>query len=704
VAKELRVTVVGDTKQYAAALKGAAGATSSFGSTLKGIGKTAALVTGAAGIGGLALTLKVGISEWEESTKVAAQTAAVLKSTGGVANVTAKHISDLAGEILRKTGIDDEAIQSGENLIATFTNIRNEAGKGNDIFDQTTRIMADMSTALGEDTKSAAIQLGKALNDPIRGVTTLQRVGVSFTAEQRKQIKALVDSGKSMQAQKLILRELNKEFGGSAEAVGKTLPGQLKILREEFNNVAGEIVGGMIPALAAVASWTSAHWGQISATIKGTFDVLRTAIGGVASFVSQHGQAFAAIAAGAAGAAVAITAISAALKGAAAAQLLFNLAAEVNPYVAIGTAVVAAAAALAYFYETNQRVHEIVDDAWKGIRGTFDTVLPYLQGLWGAFGGAITAQTQAVFEFLKAYIGGSLKVLQGIVEVFLGLIHGDWQQAWDGIKEIFQGVWQSISGILTFAVASLRNIVTAGLDALKALWTVEWNAIKAVAQGVWNAISSAFSGLFGTLTGLATAGGHAVMSGLLGGLRAGWQAVTGWLTDVPGFFRSFFGGAGKWLVAAGEAVMQGFWDGLKKVWGEITGWLSGLGGVITSLKGPPAKDYQLLQPAGRAVMAGFRKGLEEGWRDTASFLSSISPAISGGTTGSVGFRVAAAAASTSGVAPLSLPASSRSAGSTVVNVTVQGALMGSSVPEVAETIRSHLRRYGKNNGTDPLAF
>jgi hypothetical protein len=59
VAKELRVTVVGDTKQYAAALKGAAGATSSFGSTLKGIGKTAALVTGAAGIGGLALTLKV---------------------------------------------------------------------------------------------------------------------------------------------------------------------------------------------------------------------------------------------------------------------------------------------------------------------------------------------------------------------------------------------------------------------------------------------------------------------------------------------------------------------------------------------------------------------------------------------------------------------------------------------------------------------
>jgi acid phosphatase family membrane protein YuiD len=86
---------------------------------------------------------------------VAAQTAAVLKSTGGEANVTAKHVSNLATAISRKTGIDDEAIQSGENLLLTFTKIRNEAGKGNDVFDQATRITNDMSVALGQDLKSS---------------------------------------------------------------------------------------------------------------------------------------------------------------------------------------------------------------------------------------------------------------------------------------------------------------------------------------------------------------------------------------------------------------------------------------------------------------------------------------------------------------------------------------------------------------------
>jgi hypothetical protein len=56
--------------------------------------------------------------------------------------------------------------------------------------------------------------LGKALNDPIKGVTALQRVGVSFTKGQKDQIKSLEESGHHMQAQKVILRELNKEFVG----------------------------------------------------------------------------------------------------------------------------------------------------------------------------------------------------------------------------------------------------------------------------------------------------------------------------------------------------------------------------------------------------------------------------------------------------------------------------------------------------------
>ena len=94
---------------------------------------------------------------------------------------------------------------SAENLLLTFTNVRNEAGKGNDIFNQTVRLGTDMSVALGVDAKAAAMQLGKALNDPINGVTRLTRAGVTFTEQQKKQIKALQESGDILGAQKVIL-------------------------------------------------------------------------------------------------------------------------------------------------------------------------------------------------------------------------------------------------------------------------------------------------------------------------------------------------------------------------------------------------------------------------------------------------------------------------------------------------------------------
>lgn len=261
-----------DTKGFSRGLRSAEGEAKGFtsrtGGMFKSLGK-AGLVGGAiAGVGALTAVVKVGIGEFKESTKVAAQTAAVLKSTGGAAGVSAKQVDSLATSIMNYSGIDDEAVKSGENLLLTFTNIRNEVGKGNDIFTQATKTLADMSVSLGQDTKTSAIQLGKALNDPIKGVTALQRVGVSFTAGQKEQIKALVGSGKSMEAQKLILKELNKEFGGSAEAAGKTLPGQLEILKQKFNNFAGDLVAKTIPILQQAIGWLKDHWPEIQAAIQ----------------------------------------------------------------------------------------------------------------------------------------------------------------------------------------------------------------------------------------------------------------------------------------------------------------------------------------------------------------------------------------------------------------------------------------------------
>lgn len=222
---------------------------SKFAGALGGVAKGAAFAAGGAALGGLFATIKVGIADFKENQEIAAQTEAVLKSTGGAAKVTADEVNALAGAIAAKSGVDDAAIQKGQNLLLTFTGIRNEAGKGNDIFNQATQIMTDMSVAMGTDASASAIGLGKALNDPTKGVTALTRVGVTFTDEQKKMITEMQKAGDTAGAQKIILAELQKEFGGSAEAAGKTFGGQLNILKMELEGVAGSIISGLMPYL-----------------------------------------------------------------------------------------------------------------------------------------------------------------------------------------------------------------------------------------------------------------------------------------------------------------------------------------------------------------------------------------------------------------------------------------------------------------------
>lgn len=217
-------------------------------SLAKGIAAPIAAAFAAAGVKDF---LSESIAGARESQKIGAQTEQVIKSTGKAAKLSADQVGDLATAISNKTGYDDEAIQSGQNLLLTFTNIKDEAGKGNDVFSQTTSLMTDMSVALGQDTKASAIQLGKALNDPVKGITALSKVGVSFTAQQKEQIKALVKSGDTMGAQKVILKELNKEFGGSA-AAQSTATDKLKT---SMGNLSEQIGGMLLPYVDKLASW-----------------------------------------------------------------------------------------------------------------------------------------------------------------------------------------------------------------------------------------------------------------------------------------------------------------------------------------------------------------------------------------------------------------------------------------------------------------
>lgn len=178
------------------------------------------------------------------------QLEARLKSTGGIAGKTSDELQSLASGLQRVTTFGDESIIEMEALLLTFTNIRGE------IFDRTLPAVIDMSVAMGTDLKSSAIQLGKALNDPVLGISALSRSGIQFTEDQKKVIKALVDSGRTAEAQTIILKELETQFGGAAAAAADTLGGSLQQLRNAFGDLL-EAPGGLDDAKEAVQELTT---------------------------------------------------------------------------------------------------------------------------------------------------------------------------------------------------------------------------------------------------------------------------------------------------------------------------------------------------------------------------------------------------------------------------------------------------------------
>lgn len=230
---------------------------SSLGERVGGLGRTIALGFGGAAVGGVVAfgaALVQGVKDAQDYQTLQLKTGAVLRSTGNAAHVTISDIQGLASSLETMSGVDETLIINSENVLATFTGIRNEVGKGNDIFTRATGAALDMSVALGQDLQSSTIQLGKALNDPIKGIGALSKVGVSFTEQQKEQIKTLVKSGDTLGAQKVILKELNTEFGGAAKAAGEGFAGSIARVKDVVGDFFRTLGMDLLPVLTTVAN------------------------------------------------------------------------------------------------------------------------------------------------------------------------------------------------------------------------------------------------------------------------------------------------------------------------------------------------------------------------------------------------------------------------------------------------------------------
>lgn len=219
-------------KQFKSQVTGALSMKNAFsqmaGSVAAGLG-VYALASKA--IQGLGQYISESVAELRKQDQAMAKAEAVIRATGGAAGLTAKDMDNLATELQASTGIAGDTILDLQGTLATFKSV------SGDTFKEATRLAVDLSATFGGELNGSAIQLGKALEDPIRGVTALRKVGVSFTEAQQDMIKALVDTGKKTEAQALILRELESQVGGVAEALVDNAVGALT----KYGHVQGDI-------------------------------------------------------------------------------------------------------------------------------------------------------------------------------------------------------------------------------------------------------------------------------------------------------------------------------------------------------------------------------------------------------------------------------------------------------------------------------
>lgn len=180
-------------------------------------------------------TVAKSVEAYKVQEQAVARLNATLKATGGAAGFSSRELQDFASELQDVTTVGDEATISMMSVLNTFKLI------SGDTYKRAVEVIQDLSIAMGQDLQSSAVQVGKALNDPIQGVGALGRVGIQFSQSQKEMIKSLTETNRIAEAQAIILEELESQFGGTARAVANTASGALSQLSNTYGDLYEEI-------------------------------------------------------------------------------------------------------------------------------------------------------------------------------------------------------------------------------------------------------------------------------------------------------------------------------------------------------------------------------------------------------------------------------------------------------------------------------
>jgi phage-related protein len=269
-------------------------------------------------------------------------------------------------------------------------------------FDRATMAAIDMAAAGFGEAESNAVQLGKALNDPIKGITALTRSGITFTEQEKELIKTLVESGKTLEAQDMILKAIETQVGGTAEATANASDKMrvgFKLVSEEigtallpiFEDLVKFLTENVIPRMQGFAEWA----GKNTQTLK----ILGIGLVAIVATLGTLSLIIKAVT-------IAITTFNAIVKIATVLQAAFNLVLALNPIGLVVLAVAALALGFVIAYKKIEPFRDLIDSIIQRIKDLGNAIRN--SPVSKAIGSIVNAVTQG------RAVGGSVSAGQAV--------------------------------------------------------------------------------------------------------------------------------------------------------------------------------------------------------------------------------------------------------------------------------------------------
>jgi hypothetical protein len=579
---------------------------SKAGSSLANFGKKLALASAAAGAGALVIGKKL-IEAGERASTSNARLEQINKSMGLFGDSTGQvtdRLIKLAEATARSTGVDQNSIKATQAKLLTFKELAATADQVGGEFDRATKAAIDLAAAGFGEAESNAVQLGKALNDPIKGITALTRSGVTFTQAEQERIKALVKSNKVGEAQQMILGAIETQVGGTAEATAnatdrmRVMFGQLQEriglkLLPVFNRLAAFVMDRLYPAVDRFARIAMGRLKEIFQSIRPFLErvgdiidkYVRPVIEKIIDFMKNNEDAVKAFFLALAG-----LAVIAMLAG-----LLSALGALLTPIGLIVAAIALLVGAFVWAYQNVDwfrtgadavgrwfrdkfpeyfrafatALRAIWDGLWEVLlaigrwfqRTWLDEDSKWRAGviyLWNTMFAALSRLVRGVFDIIVEILKGFVNIFQGIWNVFMGVITLDWSRAWEGIKQIFEGVVGILKAVLMTLVLPFQVVWAAFGDELSLVWRMVWYAITTVVGKAFDIIKSLFNGAKDVILG--------IWNFVVGGILAGVEAIVNGVQRAVDAVRNLPNSVPGVGIAKGAAsVIGGIVGGAKKL-------------------------------------------------------------------------------------------------------------------------------------------